>query len=385
MHAFVNCDIYTGDDVLHDRAILVDRGVVVSLVRASEIAPDIKQCDLKGESVSPGFIDIQVNGGGGVLFNDSPSPESIRLIGAAHRLFGTTHFLPTFITGSGPGMRQAAAAVDACLEEKMPGVLGIHFEGPFISSSKAGVHDPAFIRPPDDVSIDAVCSLKRGVTVMTFAPENVERALLHRLTEKGILLAIGHSNASFDEVSEAFASGSLCVTHLFNAMSPLTSREPGVTGAALAHEDSWAGIIVDGHHVHYSVVRIAWRTKRRGRLFLVTDAMPPVGGTVDEFRLGRYEIAAKNGRCVTADGVLAGSALDMATAVRNCVQHVGIPKDEALRMASTYPAEFLGLGGSLGRIAPGYKADFAVFNNQIRVSGVIVQGNYLPTTPQQAQ
>lgn len=378
MYALVNCIIYTGREVYHDKALLTEGATVHSVVSHEALPPGIEVIDLDGRSVAPGFIDIQVNGGGGRLFNASPDVETLRQIVLAHRRFGTTNLLPTFITADSTSMRRATAAVRDYLQQGERGILGIHFEGPFISPEKPGAHDKRYVRPPNADDIGIICSLGTGVTLLTLAPEVVPPDLISTLLERGLLLSLGHSNATYRQAMQAFAAGIRGTTHLFNAMSQFASREPGVVGAALDDANSWTGIIVDGHHVDFAAVRVAWRAKPRGKMLLVTDAMPPVGSAVTTFALGEHVIAVREGRCVTEDGVLAGSALDMATAVRNCVQKVGIPIDEALRMASTYPAEFLGLDAVLGHIAPGYRANLTIFDDRMQVSAVVVEGEYLP-------
>jgi len=346
------------------------------MVSENDLDKTVEKVNLNGSTVSPGFIDIQVNGGNGILFNDAPTVNSIEAIFDGHKKFGTTDFFPTFITGSLEGMRKAAEAVNDCLERQVFGVRGIHFEGPFLNSSKAGVHDKSFIREVNDSDIQVISSINGGVTIVTLAPETVSSEFISSLSNKGILVSFGHTNATYDEAIKGFSVGAACTTHLYNAMTALSSRAPGVVGAALDDDKSWAGIIVDGFHSDYAAVRIAAKAKARRKLFLVTDAMPPVGGDGKSFKLGEYDISVENGRCITMGDVLAGSALDMASAVRNCIQHVGIDKGEALRMASTYPAEFIGLSDRLGFIKQGYDANLAIFNNQIQVSAVVVQGKY---------
>jgi N-acetylglucosamine-6-phosphate deacetylase len=343
--------------------------------------PAIEHIDLKGLSVSPGFIDVQVNGGGGVLFNDHPDIEGIKTIVNGHRRYGTTDLLPTFITGSIQGMQKAAQAVQDYMRAKLPGVLGIHFEGPFISPNKAGVHDKKYIRLVSKDDLSVITSVRDGVTLLTLAPEIVPLDVISDLSNKGIKVSVGHSEAKHSQTYDALNNGASCVTHLFNAMSLVSSgREIGVLGAALNHENSWAGIIVDGIHVDFEGVKLAVNAKTakgKGKLFLVTDAMPPVGQMPPAgFKLGPYDIRVEGGRLITGDGVLAGSSLDMASAIRNCIQKVGIPTDEALRMASTYKADFLGLSSRYGYIAPGYKANLTVFNNQIHVHSTVVSGKF---------
>lgn len=375
--ALVNCDVFTGDGVEFDHALIIRGKRIEKLVPFNDLPAGIAQCDLKGQSVAAGFIDVQVNGGGDVLFNDCPTTEGVKTIVEAHRKFGTTSILPTFITGSNEGMRNAAETIRSAIEAGTKGILGVHFEGPFIAESKAGVHDKKYIRVPNENDLSILESLIGVKTLFTVAPEIVTPELIQRLCKNGVLISLGHTDANCDLAKEAFEAGASCTTHLYNAMSALTSRSPGVLGAALDDRNSWAGIIMDGFHVDFVSARVAIRAKAKGKTFLVTDAMSPVGGERNHFKLGPYDIRVDQGRCVTNDGVLAGSALDMATAVRNCVQKLGMPKDEALRMASTYVAEFLGLEKELGRVKPGYRANLTIFNNQINVSAVVIDGELI--------
>ncbi|MET0226699.1 MAG: N-acetylglucosamine-6-phosphate deacetylase, partial [Dokdonella sp.] len=339
-------------------AVLIEDGRIVALADADAARTrEAELHDLAGHVLLPGFIDVQVNGGGGVLFNDAPTVETIRRIGAAHRHYGTTGFLPTLISDDADVMRAALAAVDAAIEQQVPGVLGVHLEGPYIAPARRGAHDPAKFRVPDAQEIDLVCSLRHGVTVLTLAPEQVPAEVVRELVARGVIVCIGHTGASYEAAHAALAAGARGFTHLYNAMSPLQGRAPGVVGAALEDRDSWCGIIVDGHHVHPAALRAAVAAKPRGKLMLVTDAMPPVGAASDTYVLAGATITCRDGRCETADGVLAGSALDMACAVRNTVATLDVALEEAARMASTYPADFLGLGHSHGRIAVGMRAD----------------------------
>jgi len=379
MDAFTNATIYTGDDMRPHAAVLVEHGAVVAVVAADAIPADARRRDLGGAILAPGFIDVQVNGGGGVLFNDDPSVETIARIAAAHRRFGTTGLLPTLISDSREKRRAARAAVAAALTAGVPGVLGLHLEGPHLNPERRGVHDARWLAPPDDedaalmAPLAAGC-LPAGCLMVTLAPESVPLELIARLAGAGVRVSAGHSTAGYDLTRAALAAGVTAFTHLFNAMPPIAGREPGIAGAALDDDASWCGIICDGHHLHDATVRLAWRTKPAGKLFLVTDAMPPVGADAHGFRLGDEMISLNGGRCVTGDGRLAGSALDMATAVRNCVRRIGIPLAEALRMASTYPADFLGLSHRYGRIAPGFAADMVTLDERLAVRETFIGG-----------
>ncbi|HET7301230.1 MAG TPA: N-acetylglucosamine-6-phosphate deacetylase, partial [Oleiagrimonas sp.] len=278
------------------------------------------------------------------------------------------------ISDSPEVMRKAVAAVDEAMAEGMPGVLGIHLEGPFLAPKRKGIHDDGFFRVPDANDVAVASSLRRGVTLVTLAPERVPLATIEAYLAHGVIVSAGHTAADYETVRTALDAGVRGFTHLFNAMSPFTSRAPGTVGAALEHADSWCGLIVDGYHVHPASLRVAIAAKPRGKMFLVTDAMPPVGADDPSFVLNGQTITARDGKCANDDGVLAGSALDMATAVRNCVTMLGLPLDEAARMASTWPADFLGLSSSHGRIAAGYRADFTVLDDDLQVRETWVGG-----------
>ncbi len=354
--------------VLHD-------GLIQAVGNDDEIdAGDGGVLDLNGQLLLPGFIDIQVNGGGGVLFNDAPSVDTIRAIGDAHRNFGTTGFLPTLISDDLEVVAAAIAATDEAISAGVPGVLGIHVEGPFLNEAKKGVHDPAKFRVLDDDAISLLSSLKRGKTLVTLAPETTSPELIAKLVDAGVIVAAGHTNGSYDEVRAALDAGLNGFTHLFNAMSPLTSREPGVVGAALDDDSSWCGLIADGHHVHPASLRIAIASKPRGCSLLVTDAMSSVGAVNKSFEFNGQLIDVSNGRCVTADGTLAGSDLDMASAVRNATTMLRVELAEAVRMASTYPAAALGIDTELGQIKAGYRANLVLTDLELNVSNTWIDG-----------
>lgn len=359
--ALVNGRVLTDNGFQGGFAVLVDDGTISGLALPSD--PRVRAAqrhDLGGRTLLPGFIDCQVNGGGGVLFNDAPTVDTIRRIGEAHARFGTTGFLPTLISDDADVMAKAIDAVNAAVEQGVPGVLGIHLEGPFIAPERKGVHDPAKFRIAGADDIAMVARRHGGVTLLTLAPERTSPEVLAQLVSNGVIVAAGHTAADYDTTRNALAHGVRGFTHLFNAMTPFTSREPGVVGAALEDAGSWCGLIVDGHHVHPASLRVAIAAKAREKMMLVTDAMPPVGSDSPSFVLKGETITVQDGAVRTADGTIAGSALDMATAVRNTVHMVGVPYDEAARMASTYPAAFLGLGATHGHIAAGYRADFVV-------------------------
>ncbi|MBL8300996.1 MAG: N-acetylglucosamine-6-phosphate deacetylase [Rhodanobacteraceae bacterium] len=373
--ALVNARVLTDDGFRDDLAVLVDGAHISGLVAESDMhATAALRHDLHGRYLLPGFIDCQVNGGGDVLFNDAPTVETVRRIGTAHRRYGTTGFLPTLISDSRETMAAAIAATDAAIAAGVPGVLGIHLEGPYLAPLRRGAHDAAQFRQPDAEEIELAASLQHGVTLLTLAPEQIAANAIADFVRRGVIVAAGHTAASYEQLMQAFALGVRGVTHLFNAMTQISGREPGAVGAALDHRDSWCGLINDGHHVHAANLRTALRAKPRGRLFLVTDAMPPVGGERGEYTLAGQRVLVRDGRCVNEQGALAGSALDMLSAVRNSVEQLGLPLAEAARMASTYAAEFLGLGDRYGRIQAGYAADFVILDDDWNVHETWIAG-----------
>jgi N-acetylglucosamine-6-phosphate deacetylase len=377
--ALVNGRVLTDHGVQDDLAVLVrgERIEAVTLAADKRVAAATRH-DLRGRLLLPGFIDVQVNGGGGLLFNAAPTVETLRGIAAAHRKFGTTGLLPTLITDTAEVMHAALAAVDAAIAEGVPGILGIHLEGPFLAPARKGIHDVGLFRAPDARDLAALVAEHRGVVMMTLAPERVTLETISQLAEAGVIVVAGHTAADYDTTRAALDAGVRGFTHLFNAMTPLGSREPGVVGAALDDPHSWCGLIVDGHHVSPVSLRIAIAAKARGKCVLVTDAMPPVGSDDPSYVLNGQTIVARDGICQSDEGVLAGSALDMATGVRNLVDLVGLPLAEASRMASSYPAAWLGLDREQGRIVAGQRADFAVLDDALGVHETWIGGVHYP-------
>jgi N-acetylglucosamine-6-phosphate deacetylase len=373
--ALENGQVLVDRGFVRDRTVLLDGATISAIVPASDSrSRNAARHDLGGRYLVPGFIDCQVNGGGGVLFNDAPTVATIRRIGAAHRPFGTTGFLPTLISDDVQVMRAAVDAVAQALDEQVPGVLGIHLEGPFLAPERKGVHDATKFRTPDEALTKLIASLGAGRTLLTVAPERVSPDVIAQLTADGVIVSLGHTAATYAAARAAFDAGARGVTHLYNAMSPLQSREPGVVGAALEDTGSWCGLVLDGEHVHPAAARIALAAKPRGKMMLVTDAMPPVGSDATSFELYGERIEVRNGVLRNQAGALAGSCLDMATAVRNAVRLLGLELDEAVRMASTYPAAFLGRDQSLGSITAGKRADFVVLNEDLSVHQVWIGG-----------
>ena len=374
--ALLNGRVLIDSELVENRCVLIEDDRIVAVVEpADPRCASAHKHDLGGKLLLPGFIDLQVNGGGGVLFNDAPGVESIRAIGAAHRRFGTTGFLPTLISADLDVVAEAIAAVQAALAAKVPGVLGIHIEGPFLNVERKGIHDPEKFRELDPAAVKLLTSLRGGRTLVTLAPEMTTPAMIRKLADAGVVVSAGHTNATYEEIREALHEGLTGFTHLFNAMSQLTGRAPGVVGAALDDPDSWCGIIVDGEHTDPVVLRISMRCKRHDRFMLVTDAMPGVGTNNKSFLIGGRKITVSGNLCMDDDGRLAGSNIDMASCVRNAVSMLGLTLPEAVRMASLYPAEFLGVAHDVGRIAPGFKANFVVADDQVQVSETWIDGS----------
>jgi N-acetylglucosamine-6-phosphate deacetylase len=362
LHAVAARNVFDGVGVRGDAAVLIDGDRIAAVVPRSDVPATTSVRDLPENAwLAPGFIDVQVNGGGDVLFNDAPTPDAIRTIVAVHRRFGTTALLPTLISDSAEKMRAGLAAAESLVGTE-PGVLGIHFEGPFLSPQKPGVHDPRALRRPNAADLALLAAPRQGVTLLTVAPEEVPASFISKLAAAGVRISLGHSMATYAQAQAAMEAGVTGFTHLFNAMRPLESREPGPIAAALESPRAWYGLIVDGVHVAPPMLRLALRGA--GHPMLVTDAMPPVGGACSSFALGGETIVVRDGRCRRADGTLAGAHLDMAGAVRNCVRLLGVPLADALRFASTSPAEFLGLGYTLGKLAPGFRADMVALDGQ---------------------
>lgn len=337
--------------------LTVEAGMVTA-VAAVGTGPADTIVDLAGGWLLPGFIDTQVNGGGGVLFNDQTDVAAIAAIGEAHARFGTTSFLPTLISDTPAQIASALAAVDAAIDQGVPGVVGIHIEGPFINEVKRGIHEAHRIRRLDADTLALLTAPRRGRVMLTLAPEFCDEEDIRTLVRRGVIVSAGHSDATYDEAQRAIAAGLTGFTHLFNAMSPLHHRNPGAVGAAF-DSDSYCGLIVDDVHLHPAVVRLAVKTKGIERIMLVTDAMPSVGTDVSEFTLQGKRIAVKDGVCIFEDGTLAGTHLDMASAVRKTVEVTGLSVADVAVMASATPAHFLSLDASHGVIAPGQRADWA--------------------------
>ncbi|HSI05407.1 MAG TPA: N-acetylglucosamine-6-phosphate deacetylase [Myxococcota bacterium] len=372
--ALVGARILAGGAWKDDHALILDADRIDAVLPTTQVPAGTARHVLAGGTLLPGFIDTQVNGGGGVLLNDAPTVDGVRAIAAAHRRFGTTGLLPTLISDDLDKVAQAIAAVDAAIEAKVPGVLGIHLEGPFLNAQKRGIHDAAKFRRLDPDAVDLLASSRRGKTLVTLAPELCDAGLITALVERGVIVAAGHTLATYEQMQAAFAEGLRGVTHLFNAMTQLESRSPGVVGAALESATCISGIIADGHHVAPASLRVALRTRGPSGLMLVTDAMSSVGSSLTRFSLFGQTITVADGALRGPEGQLAGSHLDMAGAVRNAVTMMGVDLAVASRIASATPATLLGIGDTRGIIAPGRKADLVHLDDEQQVTATWIDG-----------
>ena len=369
---FTGARIFDGHALRDGHALAVEGGIVGGLLEADTHGPG-EVVDLGGGILAPGFVDLQVNGGGGAMLGDAASVEGIAAICAAHLGLGTTGLLPTLITDTAETTaRVIAAGIDAA-RAGVPGFLGLHLEGPHLDPRRKGAHDPALIRPMDAEDCAALCAAAADLPALmvTLAPESATPQQIARLAGAGVTVSLGHSDTGFAAATAAFAAGAGCVTHLFNAMSPLGHREPGLVGAALDCEAAFAGIIADGIHVAPAVLRIAAAAKRGpDRLFLVTDAMAAAGTDLTAFTLGGRRILRRDGRLTLTDGTLAGADCDLPLALRTMVGAAGIGLDAALRMVTSVPAACIGLGGRVGHLLPGRAADLVHLGPDLRLRSV---------------
>ncbi|MFQ5623186.1 MAG: N-acetylglucosamine-6-phosphate deacetylase [Paracoccaceae bacterium] len=385
--AFTGCEIFDGGRRHADAALLVEGGRVAGVLRDADIPGGFRKIRLDGGLIAPGFVDLQVNGGGGVMLNDEQSVEALDRICRAHRQFGTTSLLATLITDTKDTTAAAVRAVTDAIAQRIDGVVGLHLEGPHLSLARKGAHDPALIRPMDDGDFALVSGAAGAMPslMITVAPETVAPDRIADLAAAGAVVSLGHSDAGFDAARQAAASGASCVTHLFNAMSQLGNREPGLVGAALATGGLSAGLIADGFHVDPATIGIALRAKTDpGKIFLVTDAMSTIGTDAAGLCLNGRRIRREGGRLTLEDGTLAGADLDMISAVRFMVERIGVPVDEALRMASLYPARVLKRENEIGRLAPGARADFLRLDTELRLLNVWCGGVEFPVSGQPA-
>jgi len=376
--AIAGAPIFDGHVWHRDAALLIEFGMVAAIVPIDDVPTHAEAVELDGGVMVPGFVDLQVNGGGGVLFNNAPTVDTIRTICAAHARFGTTALLPTLITDSVAVNVAAMDAGHAATQQAVPGFLGLHLEGPHLSLARKGTHDPSLIRAMDDSDLARLIAARTDLPnlLLTVAAETVTPGQIAQLVQADIIVSLGHSDASFAVATAAYAAGASMATHLFNAMSQLGNREPGMVGALLNTPAAHAGLIADGIHVHPAAIEIALRAKSGpGHIFLVTDAMSQTGTDLTELTLNGRTITRSGGALRLADGTLAGADLDMIDAIAFMHRKIGLPFEEAVRMASLYPAQALGVGDTHGHLAPGAVASFVHLDTAHAVRATWIAGN----------
>ncbi|MBP2154689.1 N-acetylglucosamine-6-phosphate deacetylase [Erwinia rhapontici] len=377
MYALTQGRIYTGHKILDRHAVVVANGLIDRICPLEDLPAGIETRQVGGAIIAPGFIDLQLNGCGGVQFNDDISAisvETLQIMQKANEKSGCTSFLPTLITSTDELMKRAVEVMRAWLAQNSNQALGLHLEGPWLNPLKKGTHNPDLIRAPDSALVDFLCANADVISKITLAPEKVDAAVVRQLRDAGIIISAGHSHGTYDEALAGIDAGVSFATHLYNAMPTTSGREPGLIGALFDSPDVWCGIIADGLHVHYANIRNAKRIKG-DKLILVTDATAPAGASIDRFIFAGKTIYYRNGLCVDENGTLSGSALTMIEAVANSVEHVGISLDEALRMATLYPARAMGVDTHLGSIEAGKVANLTVFTRDYKITRTIVNGN----------
>ena len=378
--ALLGASIFDGRQTKQNHALLIEDGRINTICEAGHEPENCQRITLNGGTLMPGLVDLQVNGGGGVMLNDKPTVEGIQTICDAHGRCGTTSLLPTLITASRDITTQAINAAIEAYRQHVPGYIGLHLEGPHLSVAKKGAHSAALIRPMDNDDLEQYLGTAEQIPLLklTVAPESVSTGQIRTLTDAGIIVSLGHSNATYEQCMAAFDAGAVCATHLFNAMSPLTHREPGLVGAALAHHNVCCGLIADGHHVHIAAIKHALTAKHAAYpIFLVSDAMSPIGTTLDSFSLDNRTVFRKDGKLVLADGTLAGADITLLDAVK-FMAHCGVSNEQAITMATTYPASLYARKGrnelSAGTLTPGQLADVVYTDDAMNLLQVWRQG-----------
>lgn len=374
MYAITHISVFDGSTITEDQAIFIDKDTISDVMPMSEaksrqLLP--ADClDGTGLLATAGFIDIQLNGCGGVLLNTQIAKSTLDTMNATNLRYGTTQYLPTFITSEAEPLNEVIELIESIDSPESEGVLGLHLEGPFINPQKKGAHQEQCIRDLDEEMAEYLVRHARCIKVITLAPESCDQSVINKLTEANIVVSMGHTNGRYSDYTAKH--GISMATHLFNAMSPLDSREPGAVGYIFDHKP-YTGIIVDGIHVNYASIRIAHQLLGE-KLFMVTDAVTPAGTDLKEYDMAGTKAYVTDGKCHYADGTIAGAAITMIQGVHNLIDHVGVSKEEALRMASLYPAKALGLDAQYGRVKTGYKANLALLTTDLQVKGVVQMG-----------
>ena len=372
-YALTNAVIYTGEKVLYEHAVVIENGLIQAVILEKDLAKEMPTVDLDGANLSAGFIDLQLNGCGGVMFNEEISVNTLEIMQATNLKSGTTSYLPTFITSPDEGMKQAVAVMREYLSKHQNQALGLHLEGPYLSVAKKGVHRPEYIREISPEMLDFLCQNGDVITKLTVAAENPTAEYISRFIQAGIIVSIGHSNATYEQAKQRFAEGASFATHLHNAMSPISSgREMGVVGAVLDSE-VYTGIICDGLHVHWGNIRLAKKAKG-DKLVVVTDATAAAGADISEFIFVGKKVTVKEGKCYDEFGALGGASVTMIESIQNLIHHTDLSLDEILRMCTLYPAKAIGVDDKLGSIAVGKVANLAIFDQQFKVKATAVNG-----------
>ena len=372
-YALTNAVIYTGEKVLYEHAVVIENGLIQAVILEKDLAKEIPTVDLNGANLSAGFIDLQLNGCGGVMFNEEISVNTLEIMQATNLKSGTTSYLPTFIASPDEGMKQAVAVMREYLSKHQNQALGLHLEGPYLSVAKKGVHRPEYIREISPEMLDFLCQNGDVITKLTVAAENPTAEYISRFIQAGIIVSIGHSNATYEQAKQRFAEGASFATHLHNAMSPISSgREMGVVGAVL-DSDVYTGIICDGLHVHWGNIRLAKKAKG-DKLVVVTDATAAAGADISEFIFVGKKVTVKEGKCYDEFGALGGASVTMIESIQNLIHHTDLSLDEILRMCTLYPAKAIAVDDKLGSIAVGKVANLAIFDQQFKVKATAVNG-----------
>jgi len=366
--------VFTGGNTLNRHAVVIHGSTIHEIIPIEKLDTNIAKINIPDSLLSPGFIDLQVNGAAGYLFSTSPTEKTLKKICEVHRQFGTTNILPTLISSDTNRIRSGISTVEYFIRSGIGGVLGIHIEGPYINNQKRGMHRKVSAPTFNQESVALLSSLSYGTTLITLAPESIPANSISALVDRQNVVAIGHSEASYEESLAALNQGATGFTHLFNAMKPLHSRDPGCLGAGLYDENSWVSIIADGIHVHPANIRIALAVKPSGKIILVSDAIVTPYCSNKTISYGSHVIYVQDGRCILSDGTIAGSCITLLDAIKYLTNELNVSLAEALRMASTYPAHAIKRSNELGYIAPGYIANLSVLTSDLKVIETWVNG-----------
>ena len=374
--ALIGAQLFSGKEFFDNRALLIDGENIIDIINEHNIPNNFETQKLNGGILSPGFIDLQVNGGGGKLFNNSPDKQSLNTIIEAHQHFGTTSIMPTVISDSLNVLKRCTTTISEVIENNKS-LLGVHIEGPFFNVKYRGVHQKQYINTINSDYLNLFESLKDFPVMLTLAPECISTKQLKHLKSLGFKILAGHTDASYDQLEEAIKYGLDGFTHLFNAMGQISAREPGVVGSALTFDNTTASIIVDLHHVHPSLIQMAYKQKPQGKLFFVSDSMATIHHGEPSFELYDEVVSESNGRIINSEGKLAGSSITQIDAIKNAYQSCNIPLNDAIAMVTRYPAEYLGVANYLGSLKSGYRADLTHFDLDFQVHNVWVAGKQL--------